>query len=85
MSMTTEDCAVQRPGFPRPTPETPSNVLDQFKLAGKTIVVTGAADGIGYAVAEAIAEAGGNLAMWYNSYVTFFDPCLDSRGMRDGE
>ncbi|KAL3438420.1 hypothetical protein BDV09DRAFT_159780 [Aspergillus tetrazonus] len=67
MSMTHENCAVVRDGFPRPVPDTPSNVLEQFKLAGKTIVVTGAADGIGYAVAEAMAEAGGDVALWYHS------------------
>ncbi|KAL4821872.1 hypothetical protein BDW67DRAFT_149731 [Aspergillus spinulosporus] len=67
MSMTHENCAVVRDGFPRPVPNTPSNVLEQFKMAGKTIVVTGAADGIGYAVAEAMAEAGGDVALWYNS------------------
>ncbi|KAL4982900.1 hypothetical protein BDW68DRAFT_182102 [Aspergillus falconensis] len=67
MSMTHENCAVMRDGFPRPVPNTPSNVLEQFKMTGKTIVVTGAADGIGYAVAEAMAEAGGDVALWYHS------------------
>lgn len=70
MSMTSTDCAVTRDGFPRPTPNTPTNVLEQLSLQGKTIVITGAADGIGYAVAEAMAEAGGDVALWYNSYVT---------------
>ncbi|BCS24453.1 uncharacterized protein APUU_40897A [Aspergillus puulaauensis] len=67
MSMTQENCAVVRDGFPRPFPNTPSNVLDQFKMAGKVVTVTGAADGIGYAVAEAMAEAGAAVALWYNS------------------
>ncbi|EYE98563.1 NAD(P)-binding protein [Aspergillus ruber CBS 135680] len=67
MSMTSTDCAVTRDGFPRPTPNTPTNVLEQLSLKGKTIVITGAADGIGYAVAEAMAEAGGDVALWYNS------------------
>ncbi|PYI00562.1 putative short-chain dehydrogenase [Aspergillus sclerotiicarbonarius CBS 121057] len=67
MSMTVSDCAQVRGGFPRPFPDTPSNVLEQFKMSGKVVVVTGAADGIGHAVSEAIAEAGGNVAMWYNS------------------
>lgn len=66
MSMTLEDQSA-REGFPRPVPEVPSNVLEQFRLDGKVVVVTGAADGIGLAVAEAMAEAGGNVAMWYNS------------------
>ncbi|KAL4958441.1 hypothetical protein BDW69DRAFT_201790 [Aspergillus filifer] len=67
MSMTAENCAVVRDGFPRPFPDTPSNVLEQFKMNGKVAVVNGAADGIGYAVAEAYAEAGGDVALWYNS------------------
>lgn len=67
MSMTHDNCAVVRDGFPRPFPNTPSNVLDQFKMAGKVVTVTGAADGIGYAVAEAMAEAGAAVALWYNS------------------
>ena len=69
MSMTLQDCATVREGFPRPFPNTPTNVLEQFSLRGKVVVITGAADGIGYAVAEAMAEAGADIAMWYNSYV----------------
>lgn len=67
MSMTVEDCTKVRDGFPRPFPDTPSNVVDQFEMAGRVVVVTGAADGIGYAVAEGMAEAGANVAMWYNT------------------
>ncbi|KAL2820649.1 hypothetical protein BJX63DRAFT_279720 [Aspergillus granulosus] len=67
MSMTVEDCARVREGFPRPFPNTASNVVEQLSMAGKVVVVTGAADGIGYAVAEAMAEAGANVGMWYNS------------------
>ncbi|CAG9990569.1 unnamed protein product [Clonostachys byssicola] len=67
MSMSIEDAAKTRPGFPRPFPNTPNNVLEQLSLKGKVIVVTGAADGIGLAVAEAMAEAGGHVALWFNS------------------
>jgi hypothetical protein len=67
--MSIEDAAISRPGFPRPFPNTPNNVLEQLSLKEKVIVVTGAADGIGLAVAEAMAEAGGHVALWYNSYV----------------
>ncbi|KAM3426224.1 hypothetical protein NHJ13734_009584 [Beauveria thailandica] len=67
MSMNFDDCATIRQGFPRPFPDTPANVLQQFSMSGKVTVVTGAADGLGYAVAEAIAEAGGDVAFWYNS------------------
>jgi sorbose reductase len=67
MSMSIEECQTPRPGFPKPVPNTPSNVLQQFSMAGKVIVVTGAAEGIGGAVADAMAEAGGHVALWYNS------------------
>lgn len=67
MSMNVEDCAVAREGFPRPVPNTPTNVVEQFKMSGKVAVVTGAADGIGYAVAEGLAEAGASVALLYNS------------------
>lgn len=36
-------------------------------MSGKVVIVTGAADGIGYAVSEAMAEANAGVAMWYNS------------------
>ena len=32
-----------------------------------TSLFAGASDGIGYAVAEGMAEAGANIALWYNS------------------
>ncbi|KAJ3577219.1 hypothetical protein NPX13_g3352 [Xylaria arbuscula] len=67
MSMGFEECGVVREGFPRPIPDTSPNVLEQFRMTGKVVVVTGAADGIGYAVAEAMAEANANVALWYNS------------------
>lgn len=67
MSMNFEDCGQAREGFPRPFPNTPTNVLEQLSLSGKVAVVNGAADGIGLAVAEAMAEAGAQVALWYNS------------------
>jgi FlaA1/EpsC-like NDP-sugar epimerase len=70
MSMSTQDAASVRDGFPRPFPNTPNNVLEQLRLDGKVVVVTGAAGGIGFAVAEAMAEAGANVAFWYNSCVS---------------
>lgn len=36
-------------------------------MTGRVVCVTGAADGIGLAVVEAMAEAGANVALWYNS------------------
>lgn len=67
MSMNFENCAEVRDGFPKPFPDTPTNVLQQFDMSGKVVVVTGAADGLGYAAAEAMAEAKGNVVFWYNS------------------
>ena len=51
----------------RPVPDTSENVLQQFSMKGKVIAVNGAADGIGYAVAEGMAEAGADVALWYNT------------------
>jgi sorbose reductase len=39
------------------------NVLDLFSLAGRTIVITGGSRGIGLALAFAVAEVGGNVAI----------------------
>ena len=38
-------------------------VLDRFRLDGKTVVVTGASSGLGVAIAQACAEAGGDLVL----------------------
>ncbi|KAF2661636.1 short chain dehydrogenase [Lophiostoma macrostomum CBS 122681] len=67
MSMSIEEAQNPRPGFPRPVPNTPESVFDQLKLTNRVAIVSGAADGIGLAVAEAYAEAGANVALWYNS------------------
>jgi hypothetical protein len=49
------------------TPPTETKVFPLFSLKGKTAIVTGAGAGIGYAAAEAFAEAGANVAIWYNN------------------
>lgn len=66
MSMTIEEVAGQ-PREPKPVPDIPSNVLQQFSMKGRVVAVNGAADGIGLAVAEGMAEAGADVALWYNS------------------
>lgn len=42
-------------------------VLPLFSNKGKTAIVSGAGAGIGLAVAQALAESGANVAIWYNS------------------
>jgi NAD(P)-dependent dehydrogenase (short-subunit alcohol dehydrogenase family) len=40
-----------------------SNVFDLFSLKGRVVVITGGARGIGLALAFAVAEAGGSIAI----------------------
>ncbi|KAI8672411.1 hypothetical protein LRP88_03081 [Fusarium phalaenopsidis] len=43
------------------------SIMKRFSLEGKTAIITGAAAGIGWAVAQAYAEMGANIALWYFS------------------
>lgn len=54
--------------LPTATPKLSSNVMDLFSLKGKVASVTGSSGGIGWAVAEAYAQAGADVAIWYNSH-----------------
>lgn len=49
------------------TPPSEEKVLPLFSNKGKTAIVSGAGAGIGLAVAQALAESGANVAIWYNS------------------
>ncbi|KAI5924724.1 short chain dehydrogenase [Camillea tinctor] len=49
-----------------PAPKT-DLVMPLFSLKGRTAIVSGAGSGIGLAIAHAFAEAGANVAIWYNS------------------
>ncbi|MCJ1231403.1 Sorbose reductase sou1 [Toensbergia leucococca] len=48
-------------------------VLPLFSCKGKTAIVSGGASGIGFAVTHALAEAGANVAIWYNSSTSASD------------
>lgn len=65
MSMSKEECNHYR--APKPVPNTPRNVFEQLSMKGRVVCITGASDGIGFAVAEAMAEAGASLSLWYNT------------------
>ena len=45
---------------------TTPNILDQFRLDGKIALITGAASGLGAAIAEALAQAGATVAVHGN-------------------
>lgn len=63
--MTVEDAVAERP--PKEVPNTPENVMEQLSMKNKVVAINGASDGIGYAVAEGMAEAGADVALLYNS------------------
>lgn len=54
--------------LPTPAPKPAANAMDLFSLKGKVAVISGSSTGIGYAVAEAYAQAGADVAIWYNSH-----------------
>jgi sorbose reductase len=52
-------------------------VLPLFSLKGRTAIVSGAGAGIGLAIAQGFAEAGANVAIWYNSNKKALDAAAD--------
>ena len=52
-------------------------VLPLFSLKGKTAIVSGAGAGIGLGIAQGFAEAGANVAIWYNSNNKALDRAKD--------
>lgn len=49
----------------RPNPQLPDSVFEMFSMRNKVLIITGAAGGIGREVSRALAEAGGDCALWY--------------------
>lgn len=54
--------------LPQPNPPLAANAMDLFSLKGKVASITGSSTGIGWAVAEAYAQAGADVCIWYNSH-----------------
>lgn len=44
------------------------DILKLFSLKGKVASITGSSTGIGYGIAESFAQAGADIAIWYNSH-----------------
>jgi sorbose reductase len=47
------------------TAPTHNSLLSLFSLKGRTAIVTGTGAGIGLSVAQGLAEAGADVALWY--------------------
>lgn len=54
--------------LPAKGPATGTHIQKLFSLEGKVASVTGSSGGIGWAVAEAYAQSGADVAIWYNSH-----------------
>ena len=52
-------------------------VFPLFNNTGKTAIVSGAGAGIGLAVAQALAESGANVAIWYHGNKKALDRARD--------
>lgn len=57
----------QQKSIRRANPALPDSVFKMFDMHGKVVIITGGAGGIGYEVARALAEAGADVALWYNT------------------
>ncbi|KAH3666982.1 hypothetical protein WICMUC_005474 [Wickerhamomyces mucosus] len=49
--------------LPHPSPKLSKNIFENFSLKGKVAVITGGSRGIGYAVADAYAQAGADVVI----------------------
>jgi sorbose reductase len=58
--------AVQQKSIKWANPTLADSVFKMFDMHGKVVIITGGSGGIGYQVARALAEAGADIALWYN-------------------
>lgn len=62
-------CQVEYPSKPPAVVADPNaRAIDLFSLKGKVATITGSSTGIGFVVARAFAQAGADVAIWYNSH-----------------
>ncbi|KAJ9640072.1 Sorbose reductase sou1 [Coniosporium apollinis] len=73
------DGAIEKGVFTKNNTQAPKDgrILPLFSLKGKTAIVSGAGAGIGLAVAQGFAEAGADVAIWYNSNKKAIDRASD--------
>lgn len=57
----------------KPNPQLSDSVFEMFSMKGKVTIITGAAGGIGAEVSRALAEAGGDCALWYGNNTAAID------------
>lgn len=50
----------------RSNPPVSDSIFEMFNMRGRVVITTGGSGGIGYQVARGLAEAGANVALWYN-------------------
>ncbi|KAJ5593840.1 uncharacterized protein N7459_000048 [Penicillium hispanicum] len=58
---------VSQQSIRRPNPTLPDSVFEMFRMRGKVVIITGGTGGIGYQVARGLAEAGADIALWYQN------------------
>lgn len=50
----------------RTNPPVSDSIFEMFNMHDRVVIITGGSGGIGYQVARGLAEAGANIALWYN-------------------